>query len=216
MKRDKQLCDECLLKFGSFVHSEIPLKYQQISLKSNISRFSLIVSESMSIDEIKKLDRDLDNCFKIQLNRICANQDTFIPTTQLIVNDELQSLANIVKPLHHLFIYTNVPRDMTNLNFIHCNIWLILDYPNSCLDCKLFSSNIVAISLSDIGSDIVFDDARVISDNTNPSSHPLSNCFTSVRRETLQQLSKRLQTDAFPFTSNIHTMKPLSSFFGFE
>jgi hypothetical protein len=214
MKRDKQLCDECLLKFGSFVHPEIPLKYQQISLKSNISRFSLIVSDGMSINEIKKLDRDLDNCFKIQLNRICANQETFVPTTQLIINDELQSLADIVKPLHHLFIYTNVPRDMKILRFIHCHIWIILDYPNSYLDCDSIPKtlNIVAISLSSSSITVT----PVISDTSKMSSHPLSNCFTSVRRETLQQLSKRLQIDAFPFTSNIHSMKPLCSFFGFE
>jgi hypothetical protein len=199
---DKQRCEQCLLQFGSFVHFEIPLKYQQISLKSSICRFSVVISDDMSIDEIKNINQDLDKYFKIQFDRIFANQATFLPPTQMIINDELQSIKNVVKPLHHLFIYTNMKCDLSILNSIRCHIWVILDYPNSVLDSKFAETpNIVVISLSSARSE---------------NTHPLATCFSEVRRETLQQLLKRLQTDVAGYNPNIHTFKPLSTFFGFE
>ncbi len=199
MKRDKQLCEYCLSQLSA--HSEIPLRYQQILLKSNISRFSLLIADNISLSEVRNTNTNLDKCFKIQFDRICANQETFLPPTQLIIDDELKSISNIVKPLHHLFIYTNVPRSMNNLDLIHCNIWILLDYPNSSLDCNFMKPNIVAISL--LGKN-----------ETN--LHPLSSCFTDARRETLQQLLNRLLIDVSPYKPKIHSLKPLSTFFGFE
>jgi hypothetical protein len=198
----KQRCEQCLLQFGSLVHQEIPLKYQQILLKSNISRFSVVISDGMSIDEIKNMNRNLDKYFKVQFDRICANQSTFLPPTQIIINDELQSIKNLVKPLHHLFVYTNVKCDLSILISIHCHIWVILDYPNSVLDSTFAGApNIVVISLSNARSE---------------NTHPLAICFSEVRRETLQQLLKRLQTDVAGYNPNIHSFKPSSTFFGFE
>jgi hypothetical protein len=202
VRHDSQICDRCLAQFGIDPHLEIPLKNQQLVIKSTTSRFCFLIFQCPCAD-VNEIKQNFQKCFKMQLFRICMDQGTFIPPTQEKINDELQSLSNIVKPGKHLFIYTNVKRDLNLVSFqTNTSVWIILDYPNSSKDAITNLDNVVTVCLCG---------------TNNVDSHPLSKCFNEIRRETLSQLLTRLKLTIDPsLTPLIKSKKPMSSYFGFE
>jgi hypothetical protein len=188
---DPRVCETCRIKFGNELYREIPLRsHPDASLPTRFSRFALIIDQKSTLD-IARLESDLDTCFKIQLTRICANQATFVPATQEHVDSELLQLSKLVKPHHHLFIYTNAHFEM-NLEKFHqnANIWLIADFPNAAIHYwQINAHNVVAVCASERVS--------------------LVGAWSEMFRETLEQLMQRLAG------AKLISQKPDSTFFGF-
>ena len=156
---------------------------------SAVQRFGICLQETIGNPN---LPDNLDDCFQLDEIKVFSSACTHLPCTQELLDNELKRFSKVLKPHQHLFIYMNVPRDLSLLRLFHkhVNIWLLLDFQGSDVfwpNTNQHSQNIVAIV--DTGH--------------------LEHAFTMVRRETLVQIMTRLDT------AQLFSTKPAGTYFGF-
>ena len=135
-----KICHDRVIQKGNYLHTRLPLSYQEPTPTTATTRYSMTVSQRDLPDEghLDTLDT-FWNSLGCTMNRSLFNHGTRLPPTRGMLREELGGMAKLVRPQSHFFLYLDSPNilegddllDMLNQFTTNVYMWLVLDFVDS-------------------------------------------------------------------------------------